>query len=84
MNGRYLSLLAVLALLVYISLASMFAVVSEDLGYAPPATRTPYPTFTPTFPPPTVPGRPTATATRVLPAGGSGATAGRQAAAGRS
>jgi LysM repeat protein len=68
MRSTQWSLLAVLALLVYIMLASMFSLVSRDLSYGLPPTRTPRPSFTPTYPPQIVELQPTATATRVIPA----------------
>ena len=67
MRSRQWSLLAVLALLNYIVLISLFSVVSEGLSMvsgAPP-TRTPCPTFTATFMPLPAP-FPTPTATRVI------------------
>jgi LysM repeat protein len=68
MRTRQWSILAVLALLDYILLASMFSLVSEDLSYGPPPTNTPCPTFTATYPPIIVELQPTPTATRVIPA----------------
>jgi LysM repeat protein len=68
-RGRQWSVLAVLALLVYIMLASMFNVVSKEFSYAgPPPTRTPCASFTPTYPPQIVELVPTPTATRVIAA----------------
>ena len=68
MRTRQWSILAVFVLLDYILLASMFSVVSEDLSYGPPPTRTPWPSFTPTYPPQIVELYPTPTATRVIAA----------------
>lgn len=66
MRRREWSLLIVMALLNYIMLASLFGLVRDELSFGDvPATRTPWPTFTPTYPPP-LPLLPTPTATRVL------------------
>jgi hypothetical protein len=67
MRTRQWSILAVLALLDYIMLASMFSLVSGEMSYGPLPTRTPWPTFTPTYPPQIVEIYPTPTATRVIP-----------------
>jgi LysM repeat protein len=67
MRSRQWSLLAVLAFLNYIVLISLFSVVSEGLSMGSGAlpTRTPWPSFTPTFMPLPTP-FPTPTATRVI------------------
>ena len=67
MRSRQWSLLAVLALLNYIVLISLFSVVSEGLSMGSGAlpTRTPWPSFTPTFMSLPTP-FPTPTATRVI------------------
>ena len=67
MRSTHWSLLVVLALLNYIVLASLFGVVSDELSMGAPPTRTPWPSFTPTFRPPLIPFTiATPTATRVL------------------
>jgi len=65
MRSRQWSILAVLALLNYIMLTSLFSMASEEVSLGALPTRTPWPTFTATFFP-TLPSYPTPTSTRVI------------------